>query len=120
MVYKLARRIFKRVQARTKRKPYLRSAYFNDKNKIFFDYFWIHLSQKPPKERMRRLRFFEAALELIRHSRYHPHSIFTADMPGESFHRFGGMTKRGTKFFVQIKEHKRTGRKQFMSVFPKK
>ncbi len=37
-----------------------------------------------------------------------------------SLHRFYGQTKSGELFCVQIKQDKRTGRKDFMSVFPSK
>ena len=35
-------------------------------------------------------------------------------------HRFYGVTKDGVYFCVQVKEDKRTGRKDFMSVFDRK
>jgi hypothetical protein len=37
---------------------------------------------------------------------------------GLMLHRFAGETKEGKKFYVQVKQDKRTGRKDFMSVFP--
>lgn len=35
-------------------------------------------------------------------------------------HRFYGITKDGHEFCVQIKQNKRTGRKDFISVFDRK
>ena len=35
--------LFNEIKRKTKRRPYIRSAYFN-KQKVFFDYFWSHLS----------------------------------------------------------------------------
>ena len=61
-VYKNAMFIFRKIESATKRKPYVRSAYFREnkkKQKIFFDYFWVHLSQKGPKERVKRLQYFK-------------------------------------------------------------
>ena len=54
--------VYSEIEKRTKRKPYVRSAYFS-KQKIFFDYFWLHLRQKPFAERARRLKFFAEFLE---------------------------------------------------------
>jgi len=119
--YKNVRRkalaVFAIVKRRTKRKPYLRSPYFN-KQKIFFDHFWVHLSQKQIPERIRRLKYFEAAIELIQKSRNHPQSSENPAKQSEMLHRFTGVTQDKKLFYVQIKEHKRTGRKQLMSVFP--
>ena len=111
--------LFNNIKKRTKRKPYIRSAYF-DKQKIFFDYFWPHLSQKNPKERVRRLRYFEASLEVIRKSRNNPVSEENPHKKNEILHRFAGLTKDKELFFVQIKENKKSGRKYFMSCFPLK
>jgi len=118
-VYKNAWRVFSRIKKQTKRKPYIRSAYF-DKEKVFFDYFWQHLMQKPPKERMRRLRFFKAAIELIHNIRTKPNTILIRSQKNIRLHRFTGQTKSGEIFFVQIKEHIVKKSKQFMSVFPEK
>jgi len=65
--------VFNQIKKKTKRKPYIRSAYFN-KQKIFFDYFWMHLFQKNPKERIKRLKYFEASIDLIKNSKNHPFS----------------------------------------------
>ncbi len=118
-VYKKARTVFSQIERRTKRKPYLRSAYFH-RQKIFFDFFWSHLNQKQIPERIRRLKYFEAAMELIRKSRNHPSSMQNPSKQIEILHRFAGLTKGKELFYVQIKEHKRTSRKQLMSVFPAK
>lgn len=116
-VYKNAGKCFKEISRKTKRRPYIRSAYFK-KEKIFFDYFWDHLRQKVPKERYKRLKFFEAAIELIKKSRNKP-SIEPASNKHETLYRFSGITAEKKPFFVQIKEDKRK-RKYFMSCFPQK
>lgn len=118
-VHKKAQIAFSEIKRRTKRKPYVRSAYFH-KQKIFFDFFWVHLRQKPIPEKIRRLKYFRTAIELIRHSRNHPYSMQNPNKKSEILHRFAGITKEKEMFFVQIKEHKRTGRKQLMSIFPSK
>lgn len=118
-VKKSALILFNQIKKKTKRRPYLRSTYFN-KQKVFFDFFWLHLFQKNPKERMRRLKYFEAALEIIKNSRQHPVSEENPHKPGEILHRFAGLTKNKELFYVQIKEDKRSGKKYFMSCFPEK
>ena len=118
-VSKQARQVFKLIKARTKRRPYIRSAYFK-KQKIFFDFFWQHLAQKRFPDRVRRLRFFPCAIELIAKSRIHPDSMDNPANKSEILHRFSGRTTSNQLFYVQVKEEKRTGKKQFISVFPAK
>lgn len=110
--------VFKRIRGKTKRKAYIRSAYFN-KQKVFLDYFWDHLLQKHYKDRIRRLKYITASVELIQYSRNHPISRDSTEKEGELLHRFFGETKEGKEFYVQIKEVKQTGRKYFISCFPK-
>jgi len=108
--------LFNQIKKRTKRRPYIRSAYFN-KQKVFFDYFWKHLYQKSPGERFKRLKYFEAALEVIQYSRNKPSSRQNPDRKTEILHRFAGLTQDKDSFIVQIKEDKKTGRKYLMSCF---
>jgi hypothetical protein len=116
-VYKNSEKLFKNIARKTKRRPYVRSAYFK-KEKIFFDYFWNHLRQKVPKERFRRLKFFEASVELIINSRNKP-TIEPSLKKNEILYRFSGITAEKKPFYVQIKEDRRK-RKYFMSCFPQK
>lgn len=116
-VYRKAYQIYKPLKNRTRRRPYIRSAYFN-KQKIFLRLFWEHLSQKFLRERVRRLKYFACALELMQHSRCEPVSKENVDRTSEILHRFEGETSDGEHFFVQIKEQKKDGGKWFMSVFP--
>jgi hypothetical protein len=116
-VYRASERIYKEIARKTKRRPYMRSAYFK-KEKIFFDYFWNHLRQKVPKERFKRLKFFEASVELIKKSRNKPVCEIVLEK-NEILYRFSGITAEKKPFFVQIKEDRRK-RKYFMSCFPQK
>ena len=116
-IIKKARASFHLVEKRTKRKAYLRSAYFK-KEKIFLNLFWIHLSQKSPRDRMRRLRFFGCAIDLIENSKNKPTSKPNPNNKNELLHRFGGVTRAGELFYVQIKENNKNKRKDFISVFP--
>jgi len=103
------------IKKKTKRRPYIRSAYFK-KEKVFFDYFREHLFQKSAKERTRRLRFFKAAVEVVKYSRNEPLIKTNPNKPEEKLYKFGGLTAEKEVFFVQIKEDKRK-RKYFMSCY---
>lgn len=108
---------FKEIERRTRRKPYVRSAYFK-KQKIFFDYFWPHLFEKSPKNRFKRLKYFEAAIELIKYSRNSPSVKPNPNKKDEILYRFAGLTLNKELFYVQIKENKKNNKKYFMSCFP--
>ena len=70
-----ARAIYGKIEKRTKRQPYIRSVYFGSQ-KIFFNLFWNHLYQKSPKERYKRLKYFQCAIDLIEKTRDHPCQYF--------------------------------------------
>lgn len=116
---KNARREYHKIQKMTKRQPYVRSKYFS-KDKVFINTFWLHLGQKRGADQQRRLKYYSAAIELIRNTTYNPDSIFGYARQDEILHRFYGQTKGGDKFCVQIKQSKKSGRKDFMSCFPVK
>lgn len=105
------------IRRKTKRRAYIRSAYFK-KEKVFFDYFWIHLSQKNRKTKTIRLKYFLAAIDLIENNRQTPITKENPLKRSELLHRFYGSTKEKHLFCIQIKQEKKTGRKYFMSVFP--
>ncbi len=115
-----ARREYHAIQKRTpRRNPYARSGYFV-RQKIFLNTFWDHLHQKHPADQARRLKYYSCAIDLIRNSRETPDTIFTRENLDILLHRFYGVSRDGLPFTVQIKENKRTNRKDFMSVFPSK
>lgn len=118
-VRKHALLLLNQIKRKTKRRPYIRSAYFN-KQKIFFDYFWVHLFEKNLKERVKRIKYFPCAIDLIRNSKIAPISKENIDNKNEILHRFIGKTKDKKMFFVQIKENKKNSKKYFMSCFPQK
>ncbi len=109
--------MFNQIKRKTKRRPYIRSAYFN-KQKIFFDYFWNHLFEKNFKTRTRRLKYFSCCVDLIKNSRITPTSKENIDNRNEVLHRFMGQTRDKEIFFVQIKEDKKNDKKYLMSCFP--
>jgi len=116
-INKIAKSIFKPIETRTKRSPYVRSKYFK-KDKVFLSLFWAHLYEKQEKDRTRRLKFFDCAMDLIRNSTENPVTRENFRKKDELLHRFYGETKNKEKFIVQIKENKRTKRKDFISVYP--
>lgn len=116
-VYPLAFSIFKQLRAKTKRRPYLRSAYFN-KEKVFLDYFWEHLHSKNSRDRVRRMKYYPCAIELIKYSKAEPVSKENPNRKSEKLHRFAGATPDDDLFYVQINEDKKTSQKFFLSVFP--
>ena len=114
-----ARKAYRTVQKRTPRRiPYVRSIYFS-KDKIFINQFWNHLNQKNRADQTRRLAYYVCALDLIRNTKHAPATVFEADK-NIILHRFQGITVNGDYFVVQIKQNKKTNRKEFMSVFPAK
>lgn len=117
-VLKKAFTYYRAIQNTTKRKPYVRSSYFN-KSKIFLELFWHHLFiNKNRADRVRRMRFLPCSIELIRKSHIHPTFKENPNKAGEILYRFKGLSPEKDLFFVQIKEHKRSGKKWLISCFP--
>lgn len=116
-VWRKATFIYKKIKKKSKRQPYLRSIYFN-KQKVFLGLFWDHLFEKSWPDRLRRLRYFAAALELIENTRFDPSSLEDANNRSVVLHRFMGKTKTKESFSVQVKEHKSSGKKYLISIFP--
>ncbi|MEK7561768.1 MAG: hypothetical protein AAB541_02805 [Patescibacteria group bacterium] len=118
-VIRRAHREHNAIKRRTKRQPYVRSRYFN-KDKIFLNIFWNHLVQKRRGEQTARAKLYLCAIDLLRNTPHDPESIFSYERPNEILHRFFGNTSDGIMFYVQVRQNKKTGRKDFMSVFPAK
>ena len=111
-VLKRARQEYNVIAHSTKRQPYVKSKYFSGE-KVFLAVFWTHLMNK-------RLRFYKAALDLLRNSQINPDTITSTEDQRMLLYRLYGVTKDGSYFCVQVKEDKRTKRKDFMSVFDRK
>ncbi len=117
-VYKKAYSLYDTIRKKSKRRSYVRSAYFN-KEKIFLPLFWNHLHEKCNfRDKIRRVKYFPCAIELIENSTVDPESKDNVDRTSEILHRFAGKTKDGQLFFVQLKEEKRSGEKWLVSIFP--
>jgi hypothetical protein len=114
-IVKIARRLFNQISSKTKRRPYIRSAFFNGE-KVFLENFWPHLNQKNPRDRFRRLQWLQCAFELIRCSKKKPISIQNDDSDNKILYRFFGKSSAG-QFVVQIKDDIRRRQKYFMSCF---
>lgn len=118
-VRKKAFQIYLTIKKRSKRKPHIRSNYFK-KQKIFLDLFWTHLFEKKNfVDLMRRIKFYPCALELLQKSTIEPSSKQNPNKPGESLHRFLGITPQRELFCVQVKENKKNNKKWLLSIFPK-
>src|SRR3989338_5426073 len=91
-VHKKARQVYEKIRRRSKRKTYVRSAYFK-KQKVFLDLFWGHLYEKKNfSDFMRRMKFYPCALEVIQLSHLEPISKQNPNKPSEIFHRFACIT----------------------------
>lgn len=117
-VYHKAFSLYRQIKKRTKRRPYIRSKYFK-KDKIFLTLYWHHLHEKfNHRDKIRRVKYFPCALELIQNTMFEPDTKENVDEKGVLLHRFTGISPEKEIFFVQIKQDKRTAQKYFMSVFP--
>lgn len=113
-----ALKLFQQIKRKTKRRPYVRSAYFN-KSKIFIELFWRRIWENQNfRDKIRRVKYFPCAIELIENCKFDPISKENPNKPTEILHRFAGVTKENDLFYVQIKEDKKTGEKWLMSAFP--
>jgi len=109
---------FDEMKRKTKRKPYIRSAYFN-KQKVFFELFWEHLFKKNFWDQTRRMKFFPCGVELVQKSRLEPTIKDNPNKQNEVLYRFVGISQDGQKFFVQIKTNrKKDSTKWLLSIFP--
>lgn len=116
-VSKRALQFYRDITQKTKRRPYVRSAYFKGE-KVFLSLFWRHLHQKKNfRDKTRRLRLLPCALDLIKYSYCRPETKKHIQYLNKKVHRFLGKTKDNSLFCVQIKEDA-DGSKWFMSVFP--
>jgi len=117
-VSKRAFRLYHDIKRKSKRRPYVRSAYFG-KEKVFLELFWRHLHEKTNiRDKTRRIKYLPCALELIQYSRFKPTSKPNPNRSNETLHRFAGITPSNEIFYVQIKEDDKRKEKWFMSVFP--
>lgn len=109
--------MWRTLQKRTKRRPYVRSIYFH-KDKIFFDFFWQHLQQKSVVDRARRLKYLPCALEVLRRSRYDPVTFIDIRQPGIIKHEFVGVAPDEVRFSVIVQQDRGTDKKQLLSLYP--
>ncbi|MFH0820521.1 MAG: hypothetical protein V1908_01980 [Candidatus Peregrinibacteria bacterium] len=114
-ILKIAGKMFHQIESLTKRRPYIRSAYFK-REKIFFDYFWSHLNQKNFRDRQRRIKFFGCAIELIKYSKLKPIFEIKNELQKENLYRFLGKIHEHY-FIVQIKEDLKRKQRFLLSIF---
>lgn len=119
-VHKKAFNLFKELKRKSKRRAYIRSAYFK-KDKVFLDIFWSHLFEKPNwRDRVRRVKYFPPGVDLIQNSRFDPKIKENPNKKGETLYRFAGSTPDHELFYVQIKEDRKNKQKLLISIFPEK
>jgi len=117
-VHENAYGLYTKIKKRSKRRTYIRSAFFN-KDKIFLDLFWHHLFEKNNwRDRVRRMKYFGCAVELIQNSRFKPAIKINPNKHTEILFRFYGVTPDRDLFCVQIKEETNKKQKFLISVFP--
>lgn len=115
-IHKRARDFFNAQSQKTRRRPYIRSAYFN-KEKIFIDTFWRHLGEKNWRDRVRRMKVLPCGFELVEQSHDVPTLKINPNNTNEILYRFSGCTPENVIFYVQIKQN-RKNQKVLLSVFP--
>jgi len=76
------------------------------------------LFEKNERDRVRRLKYYNCGLDLLKNSVRNPSSYDNFNNKNELLHRFYGITKNDENFIVQIKENKRTKRKDLISIYP--
>ncbi len=117
-VHEKAFGFYTEIKKKSKRRTHVRSAYF-DRDKIFLDLFWHHLFEKQNwRDRVRRMKFFACAIELIQKSHFEPKTKENPNRGSEILHRFYGITADNELFCVQIKEDKKKNQKFLISAFP--
>gem|GEM_PF-337676 len=117
-VHQKAFGLYTEIKKKSKRRAYIRSAFF-DNEKIFLDLYWHHLFEKQNwRDRVRRLRYYGCALELIKNSRYNPNVTKNPNVPNEVLYRFYGTSAENEFFCTQIKENLKKRQKFLISVFP--
>lgn len=115
-LHKKASNFLSSLKGKSKRKAYIRSTSFS-KRKVFVDYFWTHLFQKPKGQRVERLRLLPCTVELLRDSTIKPTIKLNPNKKKEHLYRFIGKTKQEKIFVVQVKDAGKS--LQLMSVFPR-
>ena len=93
--------LYQKIKRKSKRRPYVRSTYFN-KDKVFLGLFWQHLFDKPNwRDRVRRLKYFPCAIELIKNTKFEPISKENPNKQAEILHRFAGATKANDRELIK-------------------
>jgi hypothetical protein len=114
-VTKKVMRLFHDIEKRTKRRPYIRCKIMNN-DKVFIGEYIMHQNQKTGRDRLRRLKLFPCAVELIERTTYPPTKKILRS--GEILYRFYGDAENNQRFVVQISENPKTHNKRLMSSFP--
>lgn len=118
VVHEQAFGLYTEIKKKSKRRTYIRSAYFV-KDKVFLDLYWHHLFEKSNwRDRVRRMQYYGCAIELLQNSRFKPNSTKDPNKPNEMLYRFYGTSADDELFCVQIKENLKKKQMFLISVFP--
>jgi hypothetical protein len=104
---------YKSLITNPRRKPNVRSKYFDHK-KVFLDEFWTQILFRNLADRRRRLAFYICAIDLIKNSKCAPEIKYEK---GKKLLEFRGIAKNGEKFAVHLRQSK--DNIYMMSCFPK-
>jgi hypothetical protein len=107
---------FHDIEKRTKRRPSIKCKVLGN-DKIFIGEYIAHQGQKMRIDKLRRLKFFPCAIDLIKNTTEKPTEKVLRS--GEVLYRLYGIAGNGQKFIVQISQNPKTGNKRLMSSFPK-
>jgi len=77
------------------------------------------MEDKSWRDRVRRLRFYPCALDLIRNSHVTPVTVKNPNRFRRNCTRFSGVTKSGEIFVVQNKRRRKQDEKYFISIYPR-
>ena len=111
-VFCSARLYYESLIQNPRRKPYVKSKFFD--KKVFLDEFWTQILRRNLADRRRRLSFYICAIDLIQNTRCEPVIKYEV---GKEFYEFYGIAKNGEKFVVHMRRSKENI--YFMSCFPK-
>jgi hypothetical protein len=111
-IYNYTKSYYESLIQNPRRKPYVRSKYFD--GKVFLDEFWTQIFRRNLADRRRRLAFYVCAIDLIQNSRNEPEVKYEM---GKELYELYGIAKNGEKFAVHLRKSKKNI--YFMSCFPK-
>jgi hypothetical protein len=115
-VTKKSMSIFHDIEKQTRRRPSVKCQVLGG-NKVFIGEYLAHQNQKMRLDKLRRLKFFPCAIDLIENTTEKPTEKTLRS--GETLYRLYGIAGNGQRFVVQISKNPKTDNRRLMSSFPK-